>query len=190
RIYLLLLLALNLNFYYVQSQPSLPDGFVPEVVFSGIDCISMAFAPGEMIFVTEKSGDIYLVRQGNLISEPILSIPVDNREERGLLGITVDPEFEYNNYVYVYYTVPGVDYNRLSRFKFHDDHLHLEDEEVLMNFDIMEALVHNGGDIKFGPDGKLYIATGDGHAPYKAQSHSSLLGKILRINPDGSIPTD
>jgi glucose/arabinose dehydrogenase len=178
-------------FYHLSSgQPILPEGFVPEVVFTGIECISMAFAPGDRIFVSEKKGNVYLVQNGTLIQDPILTLPVDDRQERGLLGIAVDPEFEFNNYIYVYYTVAELNHNRLSRFVFQDDHIHLEDEEILIDFDPLGALVHNGGDIKFGLDGKLYVATGDGYLPTMAQSQSSLLGKILRINPDGSIPTD
>src|SRR5690606_12570119 len=97
RIHFWLLFFTCLALQETMGQPDLPKGFVPEVVFAGIDGISMAFAPGNRMFVTEKKGNVYLIQDGSPITEPILSIPVDDRQERGLLGIAIDPEFEYNN---------------------------------------------------------------------------------------------
>lgn len=150
----------------------------------------MDFDPNGKLFVTELTGNILLIENDVVHDEPIGIIPVDNTGERGLYGIAFDPDFEFNHYIYIYYSVQNANHNRLSRFKLHDNHLHYEDEEVLMDFDYTTAVIHNGGDIKFGPDGKLYIGVGDGGTPTLAQSQNSLFGKILRINSDGSVPTD
>jgi glucose/arabinose dehydrogenase len=185
--------SLLVTVLYLKStaQPTgLPEGFVAEQVCSGIDCVNMAFDPDDNIFVVAKSGGVYLVKDGVFYPEPIISLPVDTNGERGLLGIAIDPDFESNHYVYVYYTVSGLSRNRISRFMFHEDDGEVGQEEIILTLDHLEADVHNGGAIKFGADGKLYIATGDGYNNVNAQSQQSLLGKILRLNPDGTIPTD
>src|SRR5205823_2838468 len=112
--------------------------------------------------------------------------------ERGLLGVTFDPNFASNNFVYVYYTVPGSPaHNRVSRFTANGDVALGGSELVLLNLDnLSSATNHNGGAIHFGPDGKLYIAVGENANGNNSQTLANLLGKILRINSDGSTPTD
>jgi glucose/arabinose dehydrogenase len=172
------------------GQPTLPEGFIAQQIISGINPVAMDFDPNERLFITELTGNILLVENDLVLDEPVAIIPVDNTGERGLYGIAFDPDFKFNHYIYIYYSVQNENHNRLSRFILHDNHIHYAQEEVLIDFDYTTAVIHNGGDIKFGPDGKLYIAVGDGGTPTLAQSQNSLFGKILRINSDGSVPTD
>ena len=128
---------------------------------------SMTFAPDGRIFFTERTGNIRIIdRNGTLLSEPAAKISVVGSGEGGLLGIALDPEFENNHFVYVYYTYTtsdfpfGSSHNRVSRFTEKEDNK-LSDEDVLLD-NIPAADNHDGGRIKFGPaDDKLYVATGD-----------------------------
>jgi len=166
---------------------------------------SIDFAPDGRIFFTERSGGettgttrlgaVRIIENGNLLDEPALTLTVERREG-GVLGLALDPNFEENHYVYVYYTkkfaplpkdVLAEVYNRLSRFTEIDNKLH--DELVLID-KIPGSHTHDGGRIKFGPDGKLYATTGEIKVPELSQDLNSLGGKILRINSDGSIPDD
>jgi glucose/arabinose dehydrogenase len=109
--------------------------------------------------------------------------------EGGLLGLALDPNFEQNHHLYLYYTYSEFlsTYNRVSRFTESDNAL---SGELVLIDKIPGAAIHDGGRIKFGPDGKLYITTGDAANASLAQDLNSLAGKILRINPDGTIPDD
>jgi len=109
--------------------------------------------------------------------------------EGGLLGIVLDPNFSDNHYLYLYYTSPEFLFasNKVVRFTEKDNRL---SEKTVLLDGIPSAFVHDGGRLKFGPDGKLYITTGDAANSASAQDLNSLSGKILRINPDGSIPDD
>ncbi len=111
---------------------------------------------------------------------------------RGLLGVAFDPDFQADHYVYVYYTVPGsTAHNQVSRFTADGNVAVSGSEVVLLSLTNLSAATnHNGGAIHFGPDGKLYIGVGENGNGANSQSLDNLLGKILRINPDGSIPTD
>lgn len=138
---------------------------------------------GRMIF-TERIGlvKMYDGKDVLLLGE----LPIKEVSESGLLGVASHPNFDSEPYIYVYYTKTNVK-NRLSRFTFADNKL--ADEQVLID-DIEGARFHDGGRLKFGPDGKLYLTTGDATVRELSQDLSSLNGKTLRINPDGSIPSD
>ncbi len=168
----------------------LPEGFARVRLAEGLDPTAMALAPDGRIFIAEKHGTIRIVRDEALLSDPFLRLEVDNFNERGLSGIAFDPAFEQNNYIYLYYTVAGEGYNRISRVTANGDYAIPGSEEVLLELDPLSGTIHNGGAMAFGADGKLYIATGDGTLPENAQSMNSLLGKVLRLNSDGSIPAD
>jgi glucose/arabinose dehydrogenase len=168
----------------------LPEGFAQVRIAEGLDPTSMALAPDGRIFITEKSGKVRIVREGQLLPEPFLQLDVDNYNERGLGGIAFHPGFEQNHYVYLYYTVPDDGHNRISRFTANGDYAIPGSEKIILDLDPLSGTVHNGGAMAFGPDGKLFVATGDGAQQQNAQSMSNLLGKFLRLNDDGSIPAD
>src|SRR5262249_33295487 len=112
--------------------------------------------------------------------------------ERGLLGVAFDPDFATNQFVYVYHTVPGSPpHNRVSRFTANGDVAASGSEVPILDLDNLSgATNHNGGAIHFGPDGKLYVDVGENADASNSQSLDNRLGKVLRINPDGSIPSD
>lgn len=149
---------------------------------------AIAFSPDGRIFVTERTGALRVIENGSLQNTLLLELSVGGAEG-GLLGLALDPSFEKNHYLYLYYTYSEFlsTYNRVSRFT--ESENAISDELVLID-KIPGSAIHDGGRIKFGPDGKLYITTGDAANASLAQDLSSLAGKILRINPDGTIPDD
>ncbi len=152
----------------------------------------MQFAPDGRLFICQQSGKLRVVQNGTLLATPFLTVPVNDAGERGLLGVAFDPDFETNNFVYVYYTAtsPNI-HNRLSRFTANGNVAVPGSEVVLLNLNALSgATNHNGGAIHFGNDGKLYIAVGDNANSANSQTLGNLLGKILRINRDGSIPAN
>jgi len=172
------------------GQAQLPEGFVQFKIAENLDPVSMAIAPDGRVFIAEKNGRILVIRDDEMMPDPFLEIDVDNYHERGLSGIAFHPDFEQNNFFYVFYTVPGANHNRISRFRANGDLAIPGSEEILLDMGNLAGPVHNGGEMRFGLDGKLYISTGDGADGFPPQSMSRLLGKFLRMNPDGSIPTD
>ncbi|MEO8306244.1 MAG: PQQ-dependent sugar dehydrogenase [Betaproteobacteria bacterium] len=171
---------------------SLPAGFGETLVVSGLNRpTAMALAPDGRIFVTEQDGTLRVIKDGVLLPAPFLTVTVSNSNERGLDGVTVDPDFATNGFVYVYYTATSpVIHNRVSRFVANGD-VAAPGETIVLDLDPLSASsVHNGGAIHFGKDGKLYVAAGENGNSANAQTLTNLLGKILRIDADGGIPTD
>lgn len=171
----------------------LPAGFVETVLTDSLSSpTAMAIAPDGRIFVCEQGGDLRVVKNGALLAAPFVSIDVQDSGERGLLGVAFDPAFENNQFVYVYYTAqsPAL-HNRVSRFTAAGDRAAAGSEAVILDLDNLSgATNHNGGAIHFGPDGRLYVAVGENANASNSQSFNNLLGKILRIGKDGSIPGD
>ena len=171
---------------------TLPAGFTETFITGIASPTAMAIAPDGRIFVCEQGGRLRVVKDGALLPTPFITISVDSAGERGLLGVAFDPLFALNNFVYVYYTVPATPrHNRVSRFTANGDVAAPGSELAILELDnLTSATNHNGGAIPFGPDGKLYVAVGENATPQNAQTLSNRLGKVLRINSDGSIPTD
>jgi glucose/arabinose dehydrogenase len=172
---------------------TLPPGFQETLVAGGLHApTAMEFAPDGRLFVAEQGGSLRVIENGVLLPTPFLTLPVNSSGERGLLGIAFDPAFTVNHYVYVYYTTASSPiHNRVSRFTAAGDVAVPGSEVDLLDLDnLSSATNHNGGAIHFGLDGKLYIGVGENANGPNAQSLGTLLGKMLRINPDGSIPTD
>ncbi len=172
---------------------TLPAGFAETRVASGLSSpAAFALAPDGRIFICEQGGALRVVKNGALLQTPFVSLSVDPVGERGLLGVAFDPAFATNQYVYVYYTVPSSPrHNRVSRFTANGDVAAAGSETVLLELDDLSgATNHNGGAIHFGPDGKLYVAVGDNANGANSQTLANRLGKVLRINSDGSIPAD
>ena len=171
---------------------TVPSGFV-DSVFVGVpsDATAMKFAPDGRLFICQQSGKLRVVQNGTLLATPFVSLTVDGSDERGLLGVAFDPNFETNNFVYVYYTaVSPTVHNRVSRFTANGNVAVPGSEVVLLDLNPLAATYHNGGALHFGNDGKLYIAVGDNGNGNNSQSLGNLFGKMLRINRDGSIPAD
>jgi glucose/arabinose dehydrogenase len=168
-------------------------GFSETVVASGLSSpTAMAFAPDGRLFVTQQGGALRVIKNGALLATPFMTLTVNSSGERGLLGLAFDPAFATNHYLYVYYTAtsPAV-HNRVSRFTADGDVVLAGSEVIILDLNNLSgATNHNGGAIHFGPDGKLYIAVGENATPGNSQTLANLLGKVLRINADGSIPSD
>ena len=174
------------------SAASLPAGFTESRIATGIsNPTAMAFAPDGRLFVCEQGGRLRVIKNNSLLATPFLTVTVSSTGERGLLGVAFDPAFASNGYVYVYYTATSPTHNRVSRFTASGDAAAAGSETVILDLNnLSSATNHNGGAIHFGADGKLYIAVGDNANSGNARLLSNLLGKMLRINPDGTIPSD
>ncbi len=172
---------------------TLPSGFTESVVATGLSSpTAMEFAPDGRLFVCQQGGQLRVIKNGVLLAAPFLTVTVNDGGERGLLGIAFDPNFAVNQFVYIFYTAttPAI-HNRVSRFTANGDTMVAGSEVVIMDLDNLGgAQNHNGGAIHFGSDGKLYIATGENASPSYSQTLTTRLGKMLRVNADGSIPTD
>lgn len=172
---------------------TLPAGFAETPIATGITSgTAMAFAPDGRLFVCQQAGQLRVIKNGSLLTTPFLTVNTDSSGERGLLGIAFDPNFATNNFIYIYYTVNATPRrNRVSRFTANGDVALANSEVVILELNnLTSATNHNGGAMHFGADGKLYIAVGENATPSNSQTLNNLLGKILRINPDGSIPAD
>lgn len=151
----------------------------------------MEFAPDGRLFVAEQAGDLWVIEQGKRLEDPFLSLNVNSTGERGLLGIAFDPDFESNHFLYLYYTTAASPiHNRVSRFTADGNSVVPGSELPILDLENLGATNHNGGAIHFGADGKLYVGVGENAVPGNSQSTSNRLGKLLRINSDGSIPGD
>jgi glucose/arabinose dehydrogenase len=172
-----------------------PEGAVPirvERVATGLEVPwGIAFLPDGDALVTERPGRVRLLRRGNLEPAAVATLEVAEGGEGGLLGIAADPAFAQNRRFYLYATVEkgGRSVNRVTRWNLAADGRSAREERVLLD-DVPAARFHDGGRIRFGPDGMLYVATGDAGEPRSAQEPSSPSGKILRITSDGEVPRD
>ncbi|RIV25077.1 T9SS C-terminal target domain-containing protein [Fibrisoma montanum] len=187
----LLLLWVSTNRAQAQTYPA---NFSQVLVASGINQPTVVVpAPDGRMFVAEQTGALRVIKNGTLLPTPFLQLTVNSEGERGLLGIAFDPNFASNQYLYLYYTTSvGTIHNRVSRFtaQANGDQVVPGSETVLLDMERLEAANHNGGGIAFGADGKLYICVGENSKPDSAQTLTNHLGKVLRINSDGSIPAD
>ncbi len=172
---------------------TLPAGFTETQIAGGLSGpTAMEFAPDGRLFVCLQGGQLRVIKNGALLATPFLTVSVDSSGERGLLGIAFDPNFQTNHFIYIYYTMPSTPrHNRVSRFTANGDVAATNSELAILDLDnLSSATNHNGGAIHFGPDGKLYVAVGENANGANSQTLSNRLGKMLRINSDGSIPSD
>ncbi len=174
---------------------TLPSGFTETTIASGLSGpTAVTRAPDGRFFVCEEGGRVRIVKNNALLPTPFITLSTSTDGERGVLGIAFDPDFATNRFVYIYYTAtsPNI-HNRISRFTAsatNPDLVQSGSEMVLMDLPSAGNINHNGGDLHFGPDGKLYIAVGDHQNSSNSPSLTSRFGKILRINKDGTIPSD
>ena len=151
---------------------------------------SLAFAPDGRLFVTERPGRVRILDLAARTMATALTLDDSLQDgEAGTLGLALDPSFSSNRLVYLYYTarMSGGSVNRVVRYREVGGQLA---ERVVLLDNIPAAGTHDGGRIRFGPDGLLYITAGDSASSSLAQDLASLAGKILRINPDGTTPRD
>ena len=178
-----------------ETPPRNPDVDRVDVVASGLVIPwSLALAPDGRLFVAERPGRIRVVSRDSLEREPWATLHVVDQTDRGwetgLMGLALDPQFAESPYVYVCYTGYTPDHspvNRVARLR--EVEGRGTDMQTLVD-SIPAGPYHNGCRVKFGPDGKLYVTTGDAYKNAPAQDSASLAGKVLRINADGSIPPD
>ena len=165
--------------------------FRVETVLTGLEIPwSMNFAPDGRLFVTERPGRVRIVTPGSSSSELALTIDdVYAQGEAGLLGLALDPDFAQNRFVYIYYSaaIGNRAVNRIVRYREVNSRL---GERVTLLDNIPAANIHDGGRLRFGPDGLLYASAGDAADANLAQDVASLAGKILRLNRDGTTPRD
>ena len=171
----------------IETSEDIPD---VEVILENLTIPwDIAFLPNGEMLVTEREGK--LIKFNSDTSE-ITEIKISNVKhsgEGGLLGIALHPNFEQNRLLYLYFTstLEGDSTNSVVQFKYENNELS-KIKTIVGN--IPGELFHNGGRIAFGPNGMLYVATGDARKRESAQNMNSLAGKILRVNDDGSIPLD
>ena len=177
------------------SAATLPAGFTETSITGFSSPTAFAIHPDGRIFVTQQGGALRVVKNGALLPTPFTTVTTTGSGERGLLGIAFDPNYAVNRYIYVYYTaLTPATHNRVSRFTAdpaNEDVALAGSELVILDLDNLSgATNHNGGAIHFGLDGKLYVAVGDNASSANATSLNNRLGKMLRINSDGTIPGD
>ncbi|MBP1995684.1 PQQ-dependent sugar dehydrogenase [Paenibacillus eucommiae] len=173
-----------------EDSPGLP--YTIEVAASGLDVPwELVVSPDGRLFFTERSGLLRVIDQGKLIESPVLNLQeaLYQKSEAGLLGLALDPDFASNHYMYLYqsYLDGGDAKNRIIRIVEENNQAKLD--KVLLD-GLPASQNHNGGRLKFGPDGMLYITNGDASDTSNSQDLGQLSGKIMRIQPDGSIPAD
>jgi len=150
---------------------------------------SLVFLRAGRALVSERPGRIRLVKNGKLLSQPYAEVEVASSGEGGLMGLALHPEFSSKPYVYAMHTYrkEGQPFNRVVRFRDAGDK-GIFDSVIIDR--IPGGRFHDGGRIAFGPDGLLYITTGETFKGELAQDLQSLAGKILRLTPEGGIPRD
>lgn len=166
------------------------EGYTVETWVEGLEIPwSLVFLSKDEALVSERPGRIRLIRQSQLVDAPYAEPDVLHTGEGGLMGLALHPGFPDPPYIYAMHTYRegGRTANRVVRLRHQDDQGAL-DRIIIDN--IPGHRVHNGGRIGFGPDGMLYITTGDIWQAELAQDRNSLAGKILRLTPDGQIPPD
>ncbi|HXU46023.1 MAG TPA: PQQ-dependent sugar dehydrogenase, partial [Thermoanaerobaculia bacterium] len=186
------ILALALAAPFVAAAATLPVGFIETRITTGPHrATHMTLVPDGRIFLCHQDGRVLVVKDGALLARPLLQLAVSNIGERGLQSLALDPAFADNGFFYVYYAArqPAI-HNRVSRFTAIGDVAVPGSEVPLLDLENLGAEIHNGGALQFGPDGKLYVSVGENGVSENAQSLTTRLGKILRLEPDGSIPPD
>ena len=164
--------------------------FRVETMLTGLEVPwSLTFAPDGRLFVTERPGRVRIATVGGGSELALTLDGVFTQGEAGLLGLALDPAFSQNRLVYLYYsaTVSGGAVNRIVRYREVNSRLA---ERVVLLDGIPVGVIHDGGRLRFGPDGLLYATAGDAAIPNFAQDVASLAGKILRLNRDGTSPAD
>ncbi len=174
----------------VSNSSNLTNSKGVEIITEGLQApTSIDVAEDGKIFFTEQHGSIRVVENDTLLAESVGDIKVEERGNAGLLGLILHPNFTQNHLFYVYYTYSNDTglFNKVLMLRENKNRI-IDSRTILDGIPGNEF--HNGGRLKFGPDGKLYVSTGDASVPKLSQDLNSLAGKILRVNEDGTIPQD
>lgn len=189
-----LFIGLLLSLIFISPAPlqaAPPTDFqTTQIIGSGLtNPTGFEIAPDGRIFVLQQNGVVRIYKNGQLLATPFTTVPVSPAGgDLGLLGIAFDPQFAANHYVYFYYTsTNGI--NSVARYNATNDTVS-DGPFVLYESAVEAQQFHAGGTIQFGPDGKLYISIGENQYPPNSQELDNPAGKVLRINKDGTIPTD
>ena len=170
----------------------LPNAFAEINVEIVLDSLKnpweLEFAPDGTAFFTERDGKLWVIDNESTL-QLVAEFPASNTAEGGLLGLELDPDYQNNHFLYLYQTYLDITTHQNKVVRYTINNNQLTDELVLID-KIPGALWHDGGRIKFGPDEMLYITTGDATNANLSQDIASLAGKILRINSDGTVPSD
>ncbi|BBK38353.1 oxidoreductase [Allostella sp. ATCC 35155] len=175
---------------FADERIAAPAGIQVESWVEGLEAPwSLVFLPDGRAMVSERPGRIRLVRNGRLAAEPVITLDVRQGGEGGLMGLALDPGFPGRPYLYAMHThaAGGETGNRVVRLAVEGDRARL-DRVILEG--VPGARFHNGGRIAFGPDGMLYVGTGEIFDAPRAQVPVDLGGKILRVTPEGAVPGD
>lgn len=174
----------------VSNLSNLTNSSGVEIIAEGLQAPrSIDISKDGRIFVSEKRGSIRVVDNGTLLTEPVGDIKAENIGDAGLLGLTLHPNFTQNHLFYVYYTYSNSTGLVNKVLMLTESNNRIIDSKTILD-GIPGDEYRDGGRIKFGPDGKLYVSTGDASIPELSQNLDSLAGKILRTNEDGTIPQD
>ncbi len=176
----------------------LPAGFVEETLATNLNAATaMAPISDGRILLADQTGKLLLWKNGRVLDRPALTLHVTDYWERGLIGFALHPDYPRTPYLFALYVTdrPFV-HHVLSRFDFNGDFANPSSEKILLEGDDQARLGgklpwgHQGGPLRVGPDGKLFVGLGEQTAGEPSQKLDTLQGKILRINTDGSIPED
>ncbi len=171
--------------------PAETPKFRVETVATNLEVVwSIVFAPDDRMFFTERPGRVRIIEKGKLRAAPFFTIPdVEPSGESGLMGMTLHPQFAENHFVYLAYAYRENGDQRVRVARYRETGETLIDAKTIIE-GIPAARYHSGTRLKFGPDAKLYITTGDATKQSQAQKLDNLGGKTLRLNDDGTVPAD
>lgn len=175
---------LLIAFYPLLNGATLPDNFAEVEVATGLDPVSMTLAPDGRLFIMEKHGAVRIIKDGELLEEPFMTLEVNNENERGLQSLAFDPDFENNGYIYVYYTAATPEVrNTVSLFVENGDTVLPGSETVLLQTEVLTGSgIHNGGALHFR-DGLFMLQLATPVAATVLRTWPASLGKFCEYIP-------